>query len=166
MNRINSSLGSGEPSLGTVAHQGIRLGNRPSIPPPIVAGNKNVQRILRDLEKIKKAAKSTKVGKLHARSEELVYFIVNLVRNSKERDHLLETSVIWALISILRLEPHSGKAMMMSAGVPGALHTIIASPVLAATTRVSADTTYFFPLQSLLLFVPDCSQLETLYFCK
>ena len=96
----------------------VVIGNRPTVPKRVVTGNKNVQKILGDLEKIKKAAKTKKPAKLHAMCEELVYHVVNVVRNLVDRDHLIETSVIWALITILRIEPHSNKAVMMSAGVP------------------------------------------------
>ena len=50
---------------GSTGHQSnVVIGNRPTVPKRVVTGNKNVQKILGDLEKIKRAAKSKKLTKL------------------------------------------------------------------------------------------------------
>jgi hypothetical protein len=52
------------------------FGNRPAIPSRLTSGNRNVQLILSSLDNIKKIAAHGKVAKLHAKCEELIYFIV------------------------------------------------------------------------------------------
>jgi hypothetical protein len=54
----------------------ISLGNRPDIPPRLTTGNKIVQKVLADLEKIKKTAKRGNVSKLHYRCEELGNYLL------------------------------------------------------------------------------------------
>lgn len=118
-------------------------GKPPVLPSRLTTGNRNVRKILEDLEKIRKLTKTAALSKLATKCEDLIYFVVNTVRNS-DKDHLLETTVIWVLINLLRFEPVSTKRIMMSAGVPGILHNILASPLLTGATRSYASELCYF----------------------
>lgn len=92
------------------------------IAPSLTEGNKTVQLILHDLDKAKKC--SSNPAKLRSRCEDIVFLAVSVMRKSIG-DHLLQTTVVWALINILRLDPTISKNIMLLNGVPGILHQIL-----------------------------------------
>ena len=91
-------------------------------PPVLTTGHKIVQILLRDLEKARKC--TSKPEKLLARCEDLIFFVVSEMRKSLG-DHLLQTTTVWVLINILRLEPILTRQIMITNGVPGILYEIL-----------------------------------------
>jgi hypothetical protein len=104
-------------------------------------GDKTVQIILRDLEKCKRLKKDRR--RLLPKCEDLVNFIVLQVRK-KASDHLLQATIVWALINILRFEPQAMKDIMINAGVPGMMYTILSSDQLRGATRTYASELCFY----------------------
>lgn len=132
--------------------------------------NRVVQMILHDLDRIKRSKPRRRLQKC----ERLVYFIVQALRNRplgedddggndgdddgdvphrtapssssvrRERDHLLETTTIWALTHILRVDSRYTKEVMLGAGVPGLLFDIMSSHSLTGATRQYASELCFF----------------------
>ncbi len=113
---------------------------RPS-PPKLTTDNKIVQIILRDFEKVKKLKNN--IDQLIKGTEILVHFIVTSIRR-KTTDHLLQTTTIWVLINVLRLQPTVIRQIMLSAGVPGVLYEIMRSELLTGATRAYASELCFF----------------------
>ena len=110
------------------------------VPPNIVYPQDNkVQIILRDLEKIKTSKKRKRLKK----SEHLVYFIAHAIRKSME-DHLLHTTAVWVLIVLFRMFPTELKTIMLEAGIPGVLHSIIQVGGLSGSSRQYASELCFF----------------------
>ena len=110
------------------------------VPPKLSAGDQKVQGFLRDLEKIKTSKRPRKQLK---RSEDLIHRIVHAVRRT-DADHLLYTTSIWVLISVFRMFPEEIKEIMIAAGVPGALHGVIASGILTGAMRQYTSELCFF----------------------
>ena len=61
-----------------------------------------------------------------------------------QHDHLLETTTIWALIHMLRMDSQYMKEVMLGAGVPGVLYEIMSSHSLTGATRQYASELCFF----------------------
>jgi len=120
-----------------------------------------VQCILHDLDRIKRGRSRRRLQKC----EKLTYYIVQQLRSRRWagvededdvsislqlqkqqplHDHLLETTTIWALIHMLRIEPQYMKEVMVGAGVPGVLFDIMSSHSLTGATRQYASELCFF----------------------
>ena len=114
-------------------------------------GNQLVSVILRELDVCNKLANKGKArtngipSSKHIREEErlvhkcedIINFIVLSLRKQSPRyaDHLLQATTVWALISILRIEPVHGRNVMIHAGVPAVLYEILKSAKLRGSTR-------------------------------
>lgn len=90
--------------------------------PKLAKAQDIVQLIFQDLENAKKYVHNP--VKLNAKCASLVFLIVSTMRKSVN-DPLLQTNVVWALISLFRLDPPSVKNMMLANGVPGILFEIL-----------------------------------------
>ena len=110
------------------------------LPPKLSSGDRKVETFLRDLEKIKLSKRPRKQLK---RSEDLIFRIVSTLRRN-ESDHLLYTTCIWTLINLFRMFPEPIKEIMLVAGVPGALHQVIASGILSGSMRQYTSELCFF----------------------
>ena len=108
--------------------------------PRLHMGNKLVSEILRNLEK----AQRSKVEKRPQRIEKLVHMITYQLKRAHAGDHLLQTTSIWALINVYRLEPEVSKEIMMFLGVPGVLVDILKSGLLSGATRQYASELCYF----------------------
>jgi len=119
---------------------GLKDGSTRPMPPRLHAGNKVVNSILRDLEKIQRS----RPHKRPKRIETLIYNITQYLRKGNENDHLLQTTSIWVLIHTYRVEPELSKAIMIRTGIPGVLHEIMKSEVLhGATKQYASELCYF-----------------------
>ena len=113
-----SSLGGLKPSLSVYLNASSNATSD-----KIGKSNSIVKNILKDMEKIKRS-KHPKSEQACGKIEKLVYFIVQTLRRMNS-DHLLQTTVIWVLITLLRLNYDFSRKMMVAAGVPGALYDIM-----------------------------------------
>ena len=121
------------------------------------AGHRVVQCILHDLDRIKRGRSRRRLQKC----EKLIYYIVQQLRSRRAaggyddegvggveqehyHDHLLETTAIWALIHMLRMDSHLMKEVMIGAGVPGILYDIMSGHSLTGATRQYASELCFF----------------------
>ena len=102
------------------------------VAPQLSSGNKRVESILRDVEKIRFYIK--KRGKQLKVSENLVYYIVQSL-TKVTTDHLLHTTTIWALMTLFKLFPLEMKEVMLAAGIPRVLFDVIKSEVVTGCTR-------------------------------
>jgi len=156
-----ASLAQGKPSLS------VYLGRSATAPKKAKQGSHRiVQTILRDLDKIKRGRSQRRLQKC----ERLIHFIVQQLRASlrrssgyndddddeegdeekapgltlAEHDHLLETTTIWALIHMFRMDPEYLKEVMVGAGVPSILFEIMSAHSLTGATRSYASELCFF----------------------
>ena len=119
---------------------GLKDGSTRPIPPRLHAGNKLVNGILRDLEKIQRS----RPHKRPKRIETLIYTITQYLRKGNENDHLLQTTSIWVLIHTYRLDPELSKGIMIRSGIPGVLHEIMKAEILhGATKQYASELCYF-----------------------
>ena len=155
------SLTQGKPSLS------VYLGRSAAAPKRAQqqGSHRVVQAILRDLDRIKRGRSQRRVQKC----ERLIHFIVQQLRLSlrrssrfkdeddeegdeekapgltpAEHDHLLETTTIWALIHMFRMDPEYLKEVMVGAGVPSILFEIMSAHSLTGATRSYASELCFF----------------------
>ncbi len=112
---------------------------RPVAPRLEKTGDKKVNIILRDLEKIKNSKPNRKLK----RCEHLIFYIVHSLRKAGD-DHLLHTTVIWVLVTIFRIFPDDTKSVMLEAGVPAILLEIIKLGNLSGTSRQYASELCFY----------------------
>ncbi len=103
----------------------------PAIPtvPNIRVGDKIIRKILEDLHSIKKSK-----GNKLKRCESLIFYIVTTLRK-KQHDHLYQTTSVWALMNILKIDPKINRIVMLHAGVPSILHDFMRSQLLTKSTR-------------------------------
>ena len=120
------------------------------VAPALSRGNKRIQSILRDVEKIRFYTK--KRGKQLKIAENLVYYIVQSL-NKVNTDHLLHTTTIWGLMTIFKMFPPEMKQVMLAAGVPRVLYDIIKANLLTGSTRQYASELCFFLRYVLFLFL-------------
>jgi hypothetical protein len=123
---------------------GFKDGSTRPIPPKLHAGNKVVNGILRELEKVQR----TRPHKRPKRIESLIYNITQYLRKGNENDHLLQTTSIWVLIHTYRLDPELSKGIMIRTGIPGVLHEIMKSEVLHGATKQYASELCYFLVSS------------------
>lgn len=110
------------------------------LPPQLTRGDRKVQSLLRDLEKIKTSKRFHKQLK---RSDALIHNVVQILRKA-DSDALLYTTSIWILVILFRLIPDNIKEIMLSAGVPGVLHNILQSGTLTGSMRQYTSELCFF----------------------
>jgi hypothetical protein len=130
------SLGGLKPSLSVYLNASTNVSDN------IGKSNAVVKNILKDMEKIKRS-KHPKSEQACVKIERLVYFIVQTLRRMNS-DHLMQTTVIWVLITLLRLNYNFSRKMMVAAGVPGALYDIMSSHTLSGSTRQYASELCLF----------------------
>ena len=123
--------------------------HRHGSPPPAMApGSKLptaqtsaiINKIMVELDKLAHAEKKDKRIK---RAEKLTLYVKNALRERGE-DHLLQTTAIWALINIFRVDADSARRMMLDAGIPSILYDILSSQTLTAASRQYASELCFF----------------------
>ena len=131
-----SSLGSMKPSLS------VYLNASNNVQDAIGKNNQVVKSILKDLEKIKRV-QNKKSDKCAQKIEHLVYFIVQTMRRVHS-DHLMQTTVIWVLINLLRINYQFSRKVMVVAGIPGVLFEIMSAHVLSGATRQYASELCYF----------------------
>ena len=102
--------------------------------PKIVLNNESVQHILREMDKIKRSSRAKKIAKC----ESLILFMVCSVRK-KQADHLLQTTIIWALVNILKINVNLIRNLMLQAGVPVILSEILRGRNLTRTVQEYAS---------------------------
>lgn len=119
----------------------LKNASRPPEFPNIRApGNKDVTNVLKDIELIKR---TKNYDKRLSRSEATIYKIVAELRRLNN-DHLYQTTSIWVLINIFRLEPEVIREIMLQAGVPGVLFDILNLRMLSGSTRQYASELCFY----------------------
>lgn len=130
------------------------------VAPQLTTGNKRVQSILRDVEKIrfytKKRQKQLKI------SENLVYYIVQSL-SRVQTDHLLHTTTIWAMMTIYKLFPLEMKEVMLAAGIPRVLFDVIKADLLTGSTRQYASELCFH-LRYVITLISNMTQYDTIFF--
>lgn len=112
----------------------------PEFPNIRAPGNKDVTNVLKDIELIKR---TKNYDKRLSRSEATIYKIVAELRRLNN-DHLYQTTSIWVLINIFRLEPEVIREIMLQAGVPGVLFDILNLRMLSGSTRQYASELCFY----------------------
>lgn len=116
-----------------------RSSNQPELP-RLAVGDKVVGILLKDLELVKKSRGSKRIEK----AEYLINYIAHELRKSKSSDHLLQTTSIWVLINLFRLEPEETRPLMLSSGVPGALLDMLRGQQITGVSRQYASELCFF----------------------
>jgi len=99
-----------------------------------IIGEKGTRAVLKDLEKVQKC----RPPKQLMLAESLVFNIVFTLRKSFD-DHLLQTTAIWVLINLLRIEIELVRKAMIDAGVPAVLYEIMSSTSLSGAARQYAS---------------------------
>eukprot|EP01041_Mallomonas_annulata_P004735 gene4735-9404_t len=113
--------------------------NPPPSIPNLIVGDQIVRKILKDLEKVQKSKDSKRLN----RCGELIMFIVSSLRK-KNNDHLHQTTAVWALMNILKIDTQNTRPMMLESGVPSVLHEFLQSRSLTKTTRQYASELCYF----------------------
>jgi hypothetical protein len=132
-----ASLGGLKPSLS------VYLNASKNVQDHVGKNNQVVKGILKDLERIKRLTAPKNHDKRTQHIEKLTFFIVQTLRRIHS-DHLMQTTVIWVLINLLRLDFQFSRKVMVSAGVPGVLFDIMSSHVLSGATRQYASELCYF----------------------
>lgn len=112
---------------------------RPELP-RIAVGDKVVGIILTDLENVKHSRGRRQMEKCQC----FINYIAQALRKSREGDHLLQTTAIWALINVFRINPEETRYFMLQAGIPGALLDILKGGQLTGVSRQYASELCFF----------------------
>lgn len=99
-----------------------------------LVSERGVKAVLKDLEKVQKS----KIPKQLILAENLIFNIVFTLRKS-DGDHLLQTTSIWVLINLLRIDVIFCRKAMLDAGVPAVLFEIINT-----NTTMSTSTKQYF----------------------
>ena len=131
-----SSIGSMKPSLSVYLNASVNVQDT------VGKNNDIVKGILKDLEKIKRIS-NKRSDKCCQKIEKLVYFVVQTLRRIHS-DHLMQTTVIWVLITLLRLNFQFSRKIMVVSGIPGVLFEIMSAHVLSGATRQYASELCFF----------------------
>jgi len=131
-----TSFGDMKPSLSVYLNASVNVQDT------IGKNNQVVKSILKDLEKIKRIPNKHS-EKCAQKIEKLVYFIVQTLRRVHS-DHLLQTTVIWVLITLLRANYQFSRKIMVASGIPGVLFEIMSAHVLSGATRQYASELCFF----------------------
>lgn len=90
--------------------------------------------MLKDLEKIQ----SIKPPKQLMMCEALIFNIVFTLRKAND-DHLLQTTAVWVLINLLRVDVEICRKAMLDSGVPSVLYSIMSGLHLSGATRQYAS---------------------------
>jgi len=128
------------------------LEGKPSFPTSRAPSNANVKKILKHLDNINQ---TKSVHKRLKRCEALIYKISSALRHT-EQDHLYQTTSIWILINVFRLDPPSVREIMIQAGIPGVLYEVLRSRLLTGSTRQYASELCFY-LRYRVLYQLICS---------
>lgn len=116
----------------------------PSIPGRIQNAQGVSHTLLTQYESISKRKNSKKRDKM---LEGLIHHIVHVLRRSRG-ENLLQTTAIWILSSILRLEggddANFQKNIMVAAGIPGVVHDILLENKMSGSTREYASELCFY----------------------
>jgi hypothetical protein len=99
-----------------------------------------INKIMVELDKLAHAEKKEKRIK---RAEKLTLYVKNALRERGD-DHLLQTTAIWALINVFRVDADSARRMMLDAGIPSILYDILSSQTLTSASRQYASELCFF----------------------
>ena len=100
----------------------------------LIVADKGVKAVLKDLEKVQKCVPPKQL----MLAESLVYNIVFTLRKSTN-DHLLQTTSIWVLINLLRIDVEIVRKAMIDAGVPAVLYEIMSNLNLSGATKQYAS---------------------------
>jgi hypothetical protein len=97
--------------------------------------DKTLNRILKQVEKIKKL----KAGDARdRRMEEFIRYVLDTMKKRKS-DNLLQSTSIWALLSLVSVDRRATVQIMLKAGVSIVLYDIIKLEHLAAPTKKYAS---------------------------
>ena len=107
--------------------------------PRIAMGDKVVGIILTDLESIKKSRGQRQLEK----SQYLIHYISQQLRKSQASDNLLQTTAIWALINIFRINPEETRSIMLQAGIPGVLLDVIRGGITGVSRQYASELCFF-----------------------
>lgn len=160
MNPFGSSSIASSQTLNARLREGPRP--KPRQPPPLQTNNAKVNLILSALDKCQKS-KSNNPEKRAQRIEKLIYDIVTSLRSqSRHSDHLLQTTSIWVLMQLLRLDSELSRDVMLRVGTAGVLYDIMKGGVLAGVTRQYATELCFYLSSSHPYPLPSTSETKTL----
>lgn len=100
-----------------------------------VSKDKTLSRILKQVEKIKKM----KGGELRdQRLEEFIRFVLQMMKKRRS-DNLLQSTSIWALLSLVPIDRQATVKVMLKAGVSIVLYEMIKFENLASPTKKYAS---------------------------
>ena len=99
-----------------------------------------INKMIAELDRL---ALSKKKEKRIRRAEKLTLYVKAALRERGD-DHLLQTTAIWALINIFRVDSDCARKMMLDAGIPSVLYDILSSHTLAGAARQYASELCFF----------------------
>lgn len=127
-----------------------------------VNSNNTSKLILKDLASIRDLSKKN-MNKCTRKIEKLIFFIVQTLRHFKT-DHLLETTVIWVLINLIKVNSQFSRRVMLLAGIPGALYGILnTSTVTGATRKYVTELCSYLSSEDETLELLDQLDLDSLY---
>ena len=113
---------------------------KPAFPNERAQVNTNVKKLLQSFELVKS---SKNIHKRLKRCGTLIYKVTSTLRHA-EPDHLYQTTSIWVLINLFRMDPKSVKEIMIHSGIPGVLYDILHSRSLTGSTRQYASELCFY----------------------
>ena len=100
--------------------------------PRFKLGDKFVAHLLTELDMIKAMKQGRREARLK-RCEQLIREIIRLTKDNRS-DHLLVTTAVWILVSLIRLDSQL-RNVMIDAGVPGLLSEVLRFPRVTDATR-------------------------------
>ena len=111
-----------------------------------ISKDKSLKRILKQVEKVKKM----KSGDLrNQRMEEFIRFVLDVMKKRRS-DNLLQSTSIWALLSLVSVDRRAAVQVMLKSGVSAVLYDMIKHEHLSPPTRKYASD-----LISLLWYVTE-----------
>jgi len=97
--------------------------------------DKSLKRILKQVERVKKM----KSGDLrNQRMEEFIRFVLDTMKKRRS-DNLLQSTSIWALLSLVSVDRHAAVQVMLKAGVSAVLYDMIKHEHLPPPTKKYAS---------------------------
>jgi hypothetical protein len=100
-----------------------------------ISKDKTLKRILKQVEKVKKMAS----GELRdQRMEEFIRFVLDMMKKRRS-DNLLQSTSMWALLSLVSIDRHATVQVMLKAGVSAVLYDMIKYEQMPPPTKKYAS---------------------------
>ena len=102
--------------------------------PSEIHSDKAVRRILKTLNKLRSSKAADRIKKC----EELTRFITKTMKD-RMHDDLLQTTALWSLLNLLRMNTKSIQPIMLRCGVPGVIYDVMSMSRPQHTSHYSSQ---------------------------